>query len=424
MAGRLRPCRRGSFSPRPARRAPRCCAAAGVDFTIEPAAIDEAAIKREARRGGESALGVARWRWPSREGARRVAAPPRCARDRRRPAARMRRRSGSTSRAIWREAREQLLGAARPARMCSRPRSASCSDGDAGVAGDERAGTDDARISATTFSTTILRPRARRCSARSAPIGSKAAACSSSRGSRGDYFAILGLPLLELLGFLRERGAVRASSVNGRCAMRITGRHGSPGSWAGRSPIRARRRCTISGSTNTASTAPMCRWRCGRSSWSRRCARLPALGFRGCNLTIPHKQAALAIVDRVEPLARRIGAVNTIIVAAGRQPRSAATPMPSGFAKICANARPDWDPAAGPGGRARRRRRGARGRRGADRVRVRRDPARQPHARPRRGAGAAILATPAAADHASIPGTRARRRCAARGCWSTRPASA
>ena len=42
---------------------------------------------------------------------------------------------------------------------------------------------------------------------------------------------------------------------------------------------------------------------------------LPALGFRGCNLTIPHKQAALAIVDRVEPLARRIGAVNTIIVA-------------------------------------------------------------------------------------------------------------
>ena len=41
---------------------------------------------------------------------------------------------------------------------------------------------------------------------------------------------------------------------------------------------------------------------------------LPALGFRGCNLTIPHKQAALAIVDRVELVARRIGAVNTIIV--------------------------------------------------------------------------------------------------------------
>src|SRR5882724_1689199 len=43
---------------------------------------------------------------------------------------------------------------------------------------------------------------------------------------------------------------------------------------------------------------------------------LPVLGFRGCNLTVPHKQAALSIVDRVEPLARRIGAMNTVIVAA------------------------------------------------------------------------------------------------------------
>jgi shikimate dehydrogenase len=41
---------------------------------------------------------------------------------------------------------------------------------------------------------------------------------------------------------------------------------------------------------------------------------LPVLGFRGCNLTIPHKQAALAVADRVEPLAHRIGAANTIIV--------------------------------------------------------------------------------------------------------------
>jgi shikimate dehydrogenase len=41
---------------------------------------------------------------------------------------------------------------------------------------------------------------------------------------------------------------------------------------------------------------------------------LPALGFRGCNLTIPHKEAALALVDRASPLARRIGAVNTVVV--------------------------------------------------------------------------------------------------------------
>ncbi len=43
---------------------------------------------------------------------------------------------------------------------------------------------------------------------------------------------------------------------------------------------------------------------------------LPALGLAGCNLTIPLKEQALALVDRLDPLARRIGAVNTIAVAA------------------------------------------------------------------------------------------------------------
>jgi shikimate dehydrogenase len=42
---------------------------------------------------------------------------------------------------------------------------------------------------------------------------------------------------------------------------------------------------------------------------------LPTLGFSGCNLTIPHKEAALGIVDRVDPLARRIGAMNCVVVA-------------------------------------------------------------------------------------------------------------
>lgn len=41
---------------------------------------------------------------------------------------------------------------------------------------------------------------------------------------------------------------------------------------------------------------------------------LPALGFSGCNLTIPHKVEALKIVDSVDPLARRIGAANCIVV--------------------------------------------------------------------------------------------------------------
>ena len=41
---------------------------------------------------------------------------------------------------------------------------------------------------------------------------------------------------------------------------------------------------------------------------------LPALGFSGCNLTIPHKQAAFEVVDEVDPLARRIGAINCVVV--------------------------------------------------------------------------------------------------------------
>lgn len=42
---------------------------------------------------------------------------------------------------------------------------------------------------------------------------------------------------------------------------------------------------------------------------------LPKMGFRGVNLTVPHKEAVIPLLDEVEPLARRIGAVNTIIVA-------------------------------------------------------------------------------------------------------------
>ncbi|HYC03414.1 MAG TPA: shikimate dehydrogenase [Azospirillaceae bacterium] len=41
---------------------------------------------------------------------------------------------------------------------------------------------------------------------------------------------------------------------------------------------------------------------------------LPALGLKGCNITVPHKEAALRAVDRVDPAARRIGAVNTVVV--------------------------------------------------------------------------------------------------------------
>jgi shikimate dehydrogenase len=74
---------------------------------------------------------------------------------------------------------------------------------------------------------------------------------------------------------------------------------------------------------------------------------LPVLGFRGCNLTIPHKQAALSVVDRVEPLARRIGAVNTIIVSPDGSLEGSNTDA-FGFCENLREAVPKWNPAAGP----------------------------------------------------------------------------
>jgi shikimate dehydrogenase len=44
---------------------------------------------------------------------------------------------------------------------------------------------------------------------------------------------------------------------------------------------------------------------------------LPAAGFRGVNVTIPHKAAALALADTASDAAREIGAANTLTFAAG-----------------------------------------------------------------------------------------------------------
>ncbi len=45
---------------------------------------------------------------------------------------------------------------------------------------------------------------------------------------------------------------------------------------------------------------------------------LPAARFRGVNVTIPHKQAALALADEASERARAIGAANTLIFESGR----------------------------------------------------------------------------------------------------------
>ena len=44
---------------------------------------------------------------------------------------------------------------------------------------------------------------------------------------------------------------------------------------------------------------------------------LVALGFRGANVTVPHKAAVLAELDAVAPNARAVGAVNTVLVERG-----------------------------------------------------------------------------------------------------------
>ena len=46
--------------------------------------------------------------------------------------------------------------------------------------------------------------------------------------------------------------------------------------------------------------------------------RMRDLGFVGCNLTVPHKIAALALVDEVEERARQIGAINAIVFRDGK----------------------------------------------------------------------------------------------------------
>ena len=41
---------------------------------------------------------------------------------------------------------------------------------------------------------------------------------------------------------------------------------------------------------------------------------LAALGFKGCNITLPHKVDALKLVHEVDANARRVGAINTVVV--------------------------------------------------------------------------------------------------------------
>ena len=74
---------------------------------------------------------------------------------------------------------------------------------------------------------------------------------------------------------------------------------------------------------------------------------LHPLGFAGVNLTIPHKQQALTIVDEVDAVARSIGAISCVVV---RPDGSLAGTNNDcwGFIQNLRQEQPDWRADAGP----------------------------------------------------------------------------
>ncbi len=74
---------------------------------------------------------------------------------------------------------------------------------------------------------------------------------------------------------------------------------------------------------------------------------LVPLRFSGCSVTIPHKERALAIVDAVDPVARRIGAISCVVV----QPDGSLAGTNNdafGFVENILQQQPDWRADEGP----------------------------------------------------------------------------
>ncbi len=74
---------------------------------------------------------------------------------------------------------------------------------------------------------------------------------------------------------------------------------------------------------------------------------LPALGFRGCNVTVPLKEIAFRTVDRLDETAQRMGAVNTIVVAEDGALEGGNTDG-FGFIENLRAEQPDWTAEQGP----------------------------------------------------------------------------
>src|SRR5258708_22314523 len=74
---------------------------------------------------------------------------------------------------------------------------------------------------------------------------------------------------------------------------------------------------------------------------------IAALGLRGCNVTTPHKQAIFPLLDRVDDLARKIGAVNTVVVETDGT-LTGFNNDGNGFIQCLRDADPQWRPDSGP----------------------------------------------------------------------------
>ena len=104
----------------------------------------------------------------------------------------------------------------------------------------------------------------------------------------------MGLPLLELLAFLRTRGVVRSNERRAapRRRHRLADRPFALAAAARplAAPLRHRRLLHPDRARRRRTSRPGLR-------------ALPALGFRGVNVTIPHKEAALALATEASPRA-------------------------------------------------------------------------------------------------------------------------
>lgn len=74
---------------------------------------------------------------------------------------------------------------------------------------------------------------------------------------------------------------------------------------------------------------------------------LPKLGFVGANVTIPHKEAALAQADRATDRARLVGAANTLIFGENGEVQADNTDG-HGFLQNLRQEAPNWKPENGP----------------------------------------------------------------------------